>query len=99
MVSMFNRKYFFLGAIEGAKKHGKGKIIFEDNCQKEVEYINDKIAFNHLGEVFDFVSNFDSLNHEEFISGNNINMVRFMKEVVSFKGHMIEGTTQDKCEV
>lgn len=45
MVTVSNKKYFFSGGIKGPNKNGHGKIIFEDNCQKEVEYIDDKICF------------------------------------------------------
>lgn len=86
MVTISNKNYFFSGGIKGPYKHGYGKIIFEDNCQKDVEYIDDKLAFKSLTDVFNFVADFECLNHDELLQNNNINMIRFMKDIVSFKG-------------
>lgn len=98
-VTMAKKKYFFSGGMKEESKHGKGKIIFQDGCQKDVEYIEDKLAFEDLEEVFNFIANFDCLNHDELIKTNNINMVRFMKDVVSFKGCIEEGVTSEKCQI
>jgi len=50
-------------------------------------------------EVFNFVANFDCLNHDELINSNNINMIRFMKDVVYLKGEIWNGCCEEKLIV
>jgi hypothetical protein len=94
-----SEEYVFEGPVEGPYKHGKGTIYFKDNCKKKVEFLNDKICFDSLSKVFEFVSNFGCFEHEALKVGNNLEMVKFMDKVESFKGHIKNGTTPEKSEI
>ena len=93
------KTYIFEGPVEGPYKNGKGILYFKDGCKKNVEYIQDKICFEGLDKVFEFVSNFRCFEHPELKVGNNLEMVKFMDKVSSFKGFIKNGSTDDKAEI
>lgn len=74
-------------------------MYFKDGCKKNVEYIQDKICFEKLDKVFEFVSDFGCFEHKELKVGNNLEMVKFMDKVSSFKGFIQNGSTEDKAEI
>lgn len=59
--------------------------------------MEDRLTFENLEDVFNFVAEFGCFNHEELIKTQNINMIRFMNDVSSFKGEISDGTTNGKC--
>lgn len=64
-MEILEKDYIFKGGIKGPHKNGSGQLIFNDGCVKNVEYIDDKIAFQGLKKVFNFVSDFTCYNHKE----------------------------------
>ena len=97
-VRMYNKTYFFSGGVKGSYKHGSGYLEFSDGYRQDVIYIEDKIAYKGLQEVFDFVTNFKALDVEELQIGQNINMIRFMDKVKSFDGKIDDGDTEERFQ-
>jgi hypothetical protein len=92
----FEKDYAFFGGIDGSNKHGAGNLVFNDGCEKAVEYKDDKICFEGIEEAFNFVKNFTCLNHKDLRFSENIAMIKFMEELEYFEGKMRKGTSEGK---
>lgn len=98
-VTLNTETYNFIGGVEGPHKTGYGYLEFQDGYRKEVCYLKDKIAFDDLGAVFDFVSDFKSTAVPGLSPAVNIDMLRLMDQVESFDGKFDKGTTENNCTI
>ena len=91
--------YVFLGGVDGPYKTGSGFLEFQDGYRKPVSYVKDKLTFDSLDSVFDFVANFRSTSVPGLSSTSNLDMIRLMDKIDVFEGKMERGTTEEPCTI
>lgn len=88
------KEYSILGGIKECYKNGDISILFsKDNCEMHLQCIEDKICFDNIEKVFDFVRNFDCSRHPDLRFSENIAMMRFMENISYFEGSIREGNS------
>ena len=88
------KDYCFYGGVEDCHKKGEAMVAFtNDSCEMHVECIQDKICFDSLEHVFQFVKNFDCAKHPTLRFSESAAMVKFMEDLVYFEGKLMKGTS------
>ena len=99
VTKMFEKDYSFFGGVNGPYKSGQGTLVFNDGCEKAVEFKDDKICFGGIESVFEFVKNFECLKHKDLRFSENVAMIKFMEEIDYFEGKMRKGNSEGKLVI
>jgi hypothetical protein len=88
------KEYVYHGGIQGNQRTGQATLAFvEDSCELGVTYVQDKLAFDNLESIFEFVKGFDCVRHPRLRFSESTSKVKFIEAIESFEGAVNRGTS------